>query len=266
MVGVGTLAVATLGLVSPAAYAAAPDNDDWDSATQVDTSALPFEDSVDTTDATMDAVNPTGLGHYKAHSIWYSIVPEADGQILFATAGTNYSHKVKLYHADSATQAPDEWTAMQGTRGRGRYTRAVIAGVQDGEQYYLVIGGYNRDDGGTAKLLVREPAHVSFKMTGAAVDPVDGSAVLHGAVRSDQPVKLYAGMTLRQLHGKRVVSGSANERLEVTPGDVGHWMLRFSDKRPFRPGEARLDGQLRIYDAGARLPMHHALPHEVVLK
>ena len=62
-VAAGSTLLATLFLVAPPAQAVAPSNDNWENAT--DTGGLPYRTSVDTTDATRDAVNPPGGRGYR---------------------------------------------------------------------------------------------------------------------------------------------------------------------------------------------------------
>lgn len=80
------LVAAILVLALPTAAAAAPTNDLFEGATIIDPAGLPFADSLDTTDATTDAVDeeanaqcgaPVTLG-----SVWYSFTPTETADYL----------------------------------------------------------------------------------------------------------------------------------------------------------------------------------------
>jgi hypothetical protein len=240
------------------AYADAPANDSWEAATEV--TALPFEDSVDTTEATTDAVNPPGTGQsYNYKTVWYHFTGPDVPRVLVSTAGTDYEHALMLYRADSAGQSPDEWTEIQARGGGGPRGAGMVLPLEKGKDYYLEIGSYNpsgdpADDqsvGGTLHLLIREPAHVTYSIARfGKYDRVDGSATLHGIVQTDQPTTVYITAGLRQLVGGQVVSSQAGLRMG-SEAEPTTWRLRLGSDRPFKRGPARIYySQLRFYDMG----------------
>lgn len=262
---VGALAAAALTLVAPAASAAAPDNDSWKHATEV--TASPFEDSVDTTEATAEAVKPPDLGRFYTHTVWYHVTMPADTDLLVSTDGTGYNHKLVAYQAESATQRPAEWTKLDADRGYGRRPAGLLLQTLADTDYFVVIGAYRSDDGGTAAILMRAPAAVSITLddTGA-YDPVDGSAVLSGTVSSDLPTDVYLQLGLRQVVGDRVVTGHGSKHL-VPSTEVSSWHMRVSSDRPFKLGDARVIGRrIRAFDMGVRIPTTHFTQDIVTLQ
>ena len=84
--------LASLVLVGPV-MAAAPANDTY--ADRAAIAALPFQDSRDTSEATTDATDAeanAGCGAPATDaSVWYELVPAADGQILVASEASDYA-------------------------------------------------------------------------------------------------------------------------------------------------------------------------------
>jgi hypothetical protein len=82
----------SLGLVGPV-MAAAPTNDSY--ADRAAIAAIPFQDSRDTSEATteeIDAEASADCGNPPTDaSVWYELVPAADGRILVDAAGSNYA-------------------------------------------------------------------------------------------------------------------------------------------------------------------------------
>lgn len=62
LLAAGAVVMTTVSVVPAPARADAPANDAWESATPVTT--FPFEDTLDTTEATTDPVNPPEMGRF----------------------------------------------------------------------------------------------------------------------------------------------------------------------------------------------------------
>lgn len=65
-----------------------PDNDDFSDATPV--TALPFSDSVDVTDATVEADEPTDHCAPVANTVWYALTLDRDTAVVVDTAGSDF--------------------------------------------------------------------------------------------------------------------------------------------------------------------------------
>ena len=265
LAAIGAVVVAALTLITPAASAAAPDNDSWEHATEV--TALPFEDSGDTTDATTDPVNPPDLGRYRFHSVWYHVNLPADAAMLMSTAGTEYTHKVTLFEADSATQSPAEWTKLKADRGYKGSTAGRLQWVSADTDYFVVIGARRGYPVGTAQLVLRAPAQVDIALADPAVyDPIDGSALLDGTISSDLPTEVYLEIELRQLVGERVVRGQGRKHMFPT-SDPTPWQMRISGEYGFKVGLARIiSSRVRVYDQGVRIPAAHFVQDTITLQ
>jgi hypothetical protein len=259
-----SLLAAMLSVMTPAAQAAqaVSANDSWTSAARI--TSLPYHAKVDISQATTDSVNPPGTKRASAHSVWWYITPRKDGPILISTQGTNFHMHAALFRAAQKT-APDKWTRLGGF-GAGKGGGAMVANVQSGKHYYLMLATHDGDNGGIAKLLVRTPATVTYSLArDGTYDRVDGSAVIHGTIRSTQPgTVVHISVRLRQLVGSQVVEGWGG--VEVTVGKtLTNWQLRVSSGATFKAGAARVSSSnLRVVDHGARVGTFQFLPDAVV--
>jgi len=254
LVAVGSLSAVMLTGVSAPAQAAAPSNDAWENAIDV---TLPFSTTVDTTEATKDAVNP---GTSSAHSVWYHIKLHHDGPLLVSTQGSNYELVLRLYHAKNATDTPDLWTRVGVDTGWGlRYPAGMVRQVKAGENYYVMISNHSDDNGGLAHLVVRRPAKITYSLAKYGVlDRVDGSAVLHGTLQSTHPVKVGLLVTLRQLVGSMVVQGSGSNYNQKASKTAVTWKLRVAARHAFTTGPVRVVySRLRVHDAGVQIGTFH---------
>lgn len=263
----GFALVASLGVAVPSASATAPSNDNWATATAV--SSLAFRATVDTSDATTDTVNPPGTQGWRKHSVWFHLVLPANTRLLASTAGTNYSyHFLGLFHARSSTEPPDRWTKVMSDTSRSQEGAGFVAKVKGGEDYFIMISNSRYGaHGGIAKLLLRRPAGVTFKLAQDAVlDRADGAAVLKGTVKSTRPAMVRLSVTLRQTVGDRVVQATGFKTIEATR-HLEPWVMRVAARRPFRLGNARISASdVQVYDQGILVVRYHVARTLVTLK
>ena len=256
LVAAAPLVLATMTMTSTPAQAAAPANDAWTSASRV--ASLPFKATVDTTEATTDP----GTRGINARSVWWRVRLVRGGPVLLTTQGTNYHVHLRLFHAATATDTPDMWTGMGGVVGGG-----MVRQLKAGEFYYVMLATHSGRRGGLAKLTVKRPAHASFRLAKTGrFSHIDGSAFLHGAVKSTQPSTARLTMRLRQLVGGQVVAGSGSRSL-APKRTWSTWVLRVSGSRSFKTGPARLtSGVLTLYDTGVRVQTIRIAPTIITLK
>jgi hypothetical protein len=98
------VAVTTLGLVIFAvapAYAAVPSNDTIQNATEITT--VPFTDTVDTTDATTDALETSLNGNCGApkaeHGVWYHAMVTQSGTFTADSSQSSYGTGIMVVAA-----------------------------------------------------------------------------------------------------------------------------------------------------------------------
>ena len=264
-VAAGSTLLATLVLVAPPAQAVAPSNDNWGAATA--TGGLPYRTTVDTTEATRDAVNPPGGRGYKDHTVWYHVNLANSGKVLLATSNTDFSHQLRVYHADNPGDTADQWTQIGHDWGGAGHQAVLLERMMAGEDYYVVIASENQGDGGPANLVVRRPARVTSKLAREGIaDDVTGSAILHGTFEATRHAQVDLRGQLRQRVGDHIVQSYASRSMTV--GRTAEtWQLRFDADRPFKNGQARLvDNAVRVYDLGKLVATLHFAHPTVTLR
>lgn len=170
-----TPAIVTIGLiplVSSPASAAPPDND-----TPAQATVIALGDSVqqDTTEATTDssdtALNANCGAPFTGASVWYQYTPSTRTQVVFDTAGSDYSTGVMVF---DGTPTADSLLAC-GPEAAGLAT-------QGGHTYYAMIFNDSGDNGGTLHLALRTAptprVHVTLAKRGVAYH--GGAARVHG--------------------------------------------------------------------------------------
>jgi hypothetical protein len=114
---------------SSGAWAAAPSNDAFDSATTI--SELPFSSVVSMTDATIETDEPQ-FCYGSDRSVWYAITPTHDGKLAGDTAGTAGWSQIAVYRQDGAGLGGLSYVDCQ-----NYYTSKVVFDVHAGTTYYL---------------------------------------------------------------------------------------------------------------------------------
>lgn len=92
-------------LPTATALGAPPANDTFEQATIIDPAALPFEDTVDTTEATTNEFDAAAAAQCQGPpaadaAVWYAITPDQDSTVLVSTEGTDYTAGILVYSGD----------------------------------------------------------------------------------------------------------------------------------------------------------------------
>ncbi len=83
------------------AEAAAPDNDEFENARII--TSLPFTDTVDTTEATINPLDPIYVGNSPQKSVWYRFTPSQNMNVVPISSKSNYANSIGIYTGDYAT-------------------------------------------------------------------------------------------------------------------------------------------------------------------
>jgi hypothetical protein len=170
------IALCSLGLAAPV-LAAAPTNDTY--ATRHVITALPFSDSLDTSEATTDALdaeaNSCGAPFTDA-SVWYALVPDADAQILIESQGSDYAVGIIVL-----TGSPGSFT-LQACGPTG-----VTVGASAGVTLTILVFDYDGEGNGgnlelTASLLPPPPVVDLTVNPGGSFNSRTGLATIRGTV------------------------------------------------------------------------------------
>jgi PKD domain len=149
------IAALTIGaLMAPAtASAAAPPNDDFASATVIDPSSLPFNDSIVIDDATLEGSEPSGC-YVAGKSAWYSITPTADGVVRADIGGSSFVDRILyVYRQDGSGFGGLSTIGCASPYYNGQ--SAVTFDVEAGKTYYIQAGGFYAFTTGTLNLSVQ---------------------------------------------------------------------------------------------------------------
>jgi hypothetical protein len=148
--------IALFAVGAPTASAAPPGNDDFANAISI--SALPFSDSVDLAEATLEPSEPQQYFN-TAGSVWYSISPTSDLKLRADMSGSTFSDTlVNVYQQTSSGLG-----GLMLVTGAGPGLTATFT-ARAGNTYYLQAQRIN-SIGGTSKLdvsVVPPPANDDF--------------------------------------------------------------------------------------------------------
>ena len=227
-----TALVLGLVLIAPSPAAAAPPaNDDVDNA--VAYTAVPFEATQDTTEATAATDDPECIAG-STHTVWYAVTLSATTEIGVDTFGSDY---------DTVLSA---WTGPRGALQQvacnddsGSLQSRITFTAQAGVTYHLMLGAFPGSPPGTLVLHgYAVPPRVTLRiMIDATGSVLNGAAVLHGTVSCSRPVDLTVNGTLRQQQGRPAAVGSY--RSEVSCSGTTTWQATvLGETGAFRHGPA----------------------------
>jgi hypothetical protein len=205
-----TTALAVVGIavgvtvpLATTAMAATPTNDTVAGATAVTT--LPFDDTVDTSQATTDSndsqLNAQCGAPVTNGSVWYTYTPAQDGGVVFDVSGSDYSSGVIV-----AEGGPGNW--FVDTCGPGSVGLPVYAGTT----YYVLA--FSDTPGVTGGHLVfhadQAPPPPTVQLTVNKTGKVDryGNAVVTGTLTCTNADGTFIEADLNQPVGRFAVSGS----------------------------------------------------------
>lgn len=207
--GAAALVIGTVIATTGPAAAAAPGNDTYPGRVVV--AAVPFSTTLDTTEATTDAVDADLNSQCGAPatdaSVWYEVTAAADGVLIADVSRSNYSAGLAV-----ATGGPGNWTLVDCAPGTVGWN--TTAG-----QTYAVVAFDDQFDGsgngGTLNLTFTDQAP-PIPSIDATVDPSGGfdsktgAATIRGTVTCDSAD--FAGLIVdvSQRVGRGSVLGSGD--------------------------------------------------------
>lgn len=130
--------VIVLFLTSTGAALAQPDNDNREDATLV--TNLPFRESVDVRDATVEPDEPVDLCVPFSHTVWYVVEVDSFTQIRVSTAGSNFDTVAAAWTEDfGLLNCNDD--------AEGELQAAIDFPAEAGERYFIQLGGLGFEAG-----------------------------------------------------------------------------------------------------------------------
>jgi hypothetical protein len=197
------LAVFTGLLLLPAsAFAAAPANDDVTAATAI--SALPFTDTVDTSEATAAAGDLDCSGLEDTHTVWYAITPTTD-MLLGLRTEPQFAAEVST---SVASGSPGSLSFLQCS-----FATTQTLEAKAGTTYYIQLASAGTDPGGRISFSVVQVDPVTVTLRLDKTGRIDGGEItVSGTLRCSRP--LPPGSEV-------VVQGT------LTQGSASGWLVPF---------------------------------------
>jgi Ca2+-binding RTX toxin-like protein len=154
-VAVLVLLVVGIGALTPVAGAAQPSNDAFASATEV--LALPFEETLNTSAATLETGEPQPPCAPIGKTVWYRFTPGSETFVGVDTLGSNFDTVLSVYTGPSLTElvpvaCNDDWASLR--------SRVTFRGLS-GTTYHIQVGGFAGSAGSLA-VRVREVSNVGL--------------------------------------------------------------------------------------------------------
>lgn len=129
-------------------------NDEIDQSTSI--TSLPFQDTVDTTAATVGADDPPfscGSSDGNGATVWYVYEPDTTTQVFLDTTDSTYDTVIAAYEVQSSALPEvgcnDDFVS-------GDPTSSFVFEATAGQLYLIGVAAYGTTDGGTLQLLVDE--------------------------------------------------------------------------------------------------------------
>lgn len=168
------LAAASM-LPSGRAFAAAPGNDDQAGATTI--TGLPYSDSLNNTEATLEAGENVYQCGPLSHTVWYRFTPAADVKVTIDTVGSSFDTILALWKdpiaaTDDTVDCNDDDLDQEGVR-----TSRIITKLSAGTTYLLVAAGWAAEAGNLA-LHLYESASIGGTITNKDGDPISDCDVI----------------------------------------------------------------------------------------
>jgi hypothetical protein len=231
----GAAAILNLALISPA-LAAAPSNDTYAGRTII--GSVPFSDTVDTTEATVGALDANMNAECGAPatdaSVWYQMTPASDTTLLVDVSASSYSAGVIVATGSTAafsvvTCGPD----------------AVAFFAESGVRYTILAFDDQLDgagNGGTLEITVDTappPPAVDITVDEVAhFNATTGSATVTGTVTCiGEAFDTFIEVDMRQRVGRLIISGFGGTGFSCD-GTTQDWSVEvFPDNGLFKGGQ-----------------------------
>lgn len=214
-----TLMVSALMILGAPAAFAQPPNDDFADATEV--GALPFMDTVDTSDATAAPDDPEPTCVETSATVWYSYTATENQFIDADTFGSDYDTTLSVWTGEPGQL---EQVACNDDRGGDLQSRVNVE-VAAGTTYYFMVGSFDGEAGGNLVFSVdvgAPPAglrEVTIDESGT-VRPKTGEATIRGTVVCTGPDTVFLDGFARQRKGRLFIEGFFFDVIECSEGET----------------------------------------------
>lgn len=186
-----------LVLVPAPASAAAPANNDFNSATVI--SGLPFTASLSTREATAASDDPSCQG--RGHSVWFRTTPSKDMRIVADTLGSNYDTTLSVY-----TGARGSLTRVACNDDTADLLQSFVSfNAKAGVTYHFMVASCCGEPGGNLVFHVNRGLEVAASLNAAgSFDPGTGVATIGGTITCSRTASARVTGQMRQDVGRLV--------------------------------------------------------------
>lgn len=185
--------------------AAPPQNDAIEGAVPI--RSLPFQSSVDATEATSVKDDPIHAG--KGATVWYVFTPSADVRVLVDTLGSNCDTTLSVHTGFPGALRQVAWDDDGGSEeGQSR----LVFEAKAGATYHIMVGAAEEPSGKRFVLSAKvgpPPLQIGLSLDPeGSLDPSTGVAIIHGKLTCSHPsvVGIFGDMTQRT--GRANVGGA----------------------------------------------------------
>lgn len=230
---VGLAVVLNLVLISPA-LAAPPTNDTFAGRTVI--ASLPFTESVNTTEATTDAIDDEANSDCGAPftdaSVWYEFTATDDAVLVVDAGASSYSVGIIVVTGD-----PDSFELVTCD------AFVVAFDAFAGETYRILAFDFADGTGGTLEISVDEappPPEISLTVDPTGQKTKSGSAIVSGTVTctGENVDFTFIDVELQQRVGRILISGFGSIDFPCD-GDTHAWSVEvFGNNGLFKGGHA----------------------------
>jgi hypothetical protein len=193
--------------------------------------SLPFEASVDTSDATRSRTDPSCTGD--SHTVWYRYRARTDG-LIWAGVIADFDATISVY---------------TGTRDRLRGVTCgddppeVVWRATAGTIYHIMLASCCSREGGPATLFLQPDSkvQVDVRYGNATVDERTGDVMVRGRVSCDRALSVGVNVHLRQRTDDGVIAtGDASVSYDECDGQLRRFHLLVLGGLAVNPGPARI--------------------------
>ncbi len=239
--------VAGVLAIAPSALAQPPSNDDIGTATEV-LEPLPYQDTVETTEATGAPTDPgcaSEPGDLDNPTVWYTYTPGADGPVQAHTFGSDYDTTLSAYIDDGGGGL----IQLGCNDDTGGLQSSLVLDLGAGVPVFFMVGTFDGipfgpGEVGNLVFTVGPPAP-PLDVT-LSVDPIGrvtprtGVATITGTVTCSAPATVDMFGELRQRAGRSIIVGSGFEFFENCDGETPFTLVIPGDTGLFAAGRAEI--------------------------
>ena len=228
---------------APPALAVVPPNDDVADATVIQ--SIPFTDSVDNADATIEEGERQALECFITRTVWYAYTPDETGFLDANTFGSDFNTQLTVYASTGGSVCNDD---VLGGNAGSLQSQVVFEAVA-GTTYLFQVGGCCNEQSTLSGTIVfnlsrsEGPSQLEdIALDGATIDPRTRMVTVTGTVTCSDgvPKRVAVEVIARQRRGQQGTTGAGATTL-TCDGETPWTTVFEANEGRFRPGRASFE-------------------------